>query len=99
MVLMLSMDSAQLYRSKMSDTWIYIWVLLDHAPDVCYKKKHVLSGGFIPSPNSPKITDSFLLPGIHHVSTIQNEGPQIWDAEHDEKFVLKVFLLVACADV
>jgi hypothetical protein len=34
MVLMLSIDGAQLYRSKMSDTWIYIWVVLDHAPDV-----------------------------------------------------------------
>ncbi len=31
-VLMLSMDGAQLYQSKKSDVWIYIWVVLDRFP-------------------------------------------------------------------
>jgi hypothetical protein len=34
MVLMLSIDGAQLYAHKASDCWIYIWVIFDHAPDV-----------------------------------------------------------------
>ncbi|KAG1764792.1 hypothetical protein EDD22DRAFT_775674, partial [Suillus occidentalis] len=32
MALMISMDGAQLYRNKISDCWIYIWVVLDHHP-------------------------------------------------------------------
>ncbi len=98
MVLMLSIDGAQLYQSKMSDTWIYIWVVVDHAPDVRYKKKHVLPGGFIPGPHPPKNLDSFLFPGLHHLSAIQNEGLKIWDAHLDHIFTSNVFFLLACAD-
>ena len=32
-MLMFSIDGAQLYRMKESDRWIYIWVILDRAPD------------------------------------------------------------------
>jgi hypothetical protein len=99
MVLLFSIDGAQLYQSKASDTWIYIWVILDHAPDRRYTKKLVLPGGFIPGPKPPNIIDSFLIPGIHHLSAIQNEGLKIWDARRNEVFISKVFLLVACADV
>ncbi|KAG1846997.1 hypothetical protein DFJ58DRAFT_717251 [Suillus subalutaceus] len=38
-VLMLSIDGAQLFESKQSDCWIYIWVIFDHAPEERYKKK------------------------------------------------------------
>ncbi|KAJ3558416.1 hypothetical protein NM688_g939 [Phlebia brevispora] len=53
-VLLLSMDGAQLYAYKTSDCWFYIWVILEHAPEVRYKKRHVLVGGVIPGPNKPK---------------------------------------------
>ena len=33
-LLMLSIDGAQLFESKQSDCWLYIWVLLDLAPDL-----------------------------------------------------------------
>jgi len=33
MVLMLSIDGAQLYQKKASDTWIYIWIVVNHAPE------------------------------------------------------------------
>ena len=36
-VLMLSMDGAQLYQSKKSDCWIYIWILVDLGPNKRYK--------------------------------------------------------------
>ena len=36
-VLMLSIDGAQLHENKKSSCWIYIWILLDLAPDKCYK--------------------------------------------------------------
>ena len=32
-VLMLSIDGAQLYQNKQSGCWIYIWILVDLAPD------------------------------------------------------------------
>ncbi|KAG2106829.1 uncharacterized protein F5147DRAFT_746242 [Suillus discolor] len=73
-ILMLSIDGAQLYESKQSDCWIYIWVVFDHHPQERYKKKYVLPGGFIPSPNKPKNVDSFLFPGLYHLAAIQHEG-------------------------
>jgi hypothetical protein len=33
-VLMLLIDGAQLYESKQSSCWIYIWVLFDLVPDL-----------------------------------------------------------------
>ncbi|KAG1882125.1 hypothetical protein F4604DRAFT_1879554 [Suillus subluteus] len=41
-VLMLSIDGVQLYESKQSDCWVYIWVLFNHAPEERYQKKYVL---------------------------------------------------------
>ncbi|KIJ14028.1 hypothetical protein PAXINDRAFT_79868 [Paxillus involutus ATCC 200175] len=79
-VVMVSLDGAQLYQSKESDCWIYVWVLLNMSPDKRYKKINVIPGGFIPGPNKPKNVDSFLFPGLHHVSALQKEGLTIWDA-------------------
>ncbi|KAJ7820012.1 hypothetical protein B0H14DRAFT_3876438 [Mycena olivaceomarginata] len=38
MLLLFSIDSAQLYAHKASDCWIYIWVILDLRPRLRYKK-------------------------------------------------------------
>jgi hypothetical protein len=73
-VLMFSIDGAQLYASKASDCWIYIWVIFEYDPGSRYKKRHVLSGGFIPGPNKPKDSDSFLFTGLHHLAALQREG-------------------------
>ena len=45
-VIMLSLDGAQLYRNKSSDCWMYIWIVLDLPPDMRYKKAHVIPGKF-----------------------------------------------------
>ena len=97
-VLMLSVDGAQLYRYKMSDCWIYIWVIMDHAPDVRYKKKNVLPGGFIPGPNKPKNLDSFLFPGPHHVSALQREGLSVWNALTGTTHLSHPFFALGTAD-
>jgi len=97
--LILSLDGAQLYKNKASDTWVFIWIILDHAPDVRYKKKYVLPGGFVPGPNAPKNLDSFLFPALHHLAALQNDGLAIWDAQRDEKFISNPFLFLGCADV
>ncbi|KAJ3562620.1 hypothetical protein NP233_g9459 [Leucocoprinus birnbaumii] len=61
-LLMFSIDGAQLYEHKTSDCWIYIWVIMDLPPDLRYKKHHVLPGSFIPGPGKPKNLDSSLFP-------------------------------------
>ena len=97
-VLMVSIDGAQLYSSKESDCWMYIWVLLNLSPDKRYRKLHVLPGGFIPGPNKPKHLDSFLFPGMHHLAALQREGLQIWDASSDSSYTSYPYLLFTTAD-
>lgn len=98
MVMMLSIDGAQLYQSKASDCWIYIWVVLDLPPDMRYKKRYVIPGGFIPGPNKPKNVDSFIFPGLHHACALTKEGLQVWDAYQDRVFLSKLFIFSGAAD-
>lgn len=93
-----SIDSAQLYRSKHSDCWISIWIIADLTAERRYKVRHILPDSFIPGPNKPKHLDSFKFPSIHHLSALQKEGLNIWDA-HDDKVVKShPFLLMQTAD-
>ena len=97
-VLMFSIDGAQLYAKKASACWIYIWVLFNLSPKLRYKKKHVFIGGFIPGPNNPKNTDSFIFPGLYHLRALQKERLAIWDAALDREVRSMVFLAVLAAD-
>jgi hypothetical protein len=97
-VLMLSIDGAQLYESKRLDCWIYIWVLFDHSPDAHYQKKYVLPGGIIPGPKKPKNLDLFVFPGLHHLRAIQTEGLAIWDGAQQKEFCSNPFLFIATTD-
>ena len=98
MVVMLSIDGAQLFRSKKSDCWIYIWLILDLAPNERYKIRNVLPGGVIPGPGHPKNLDSFLFPGLAHVSAIQKEGLCLYDSYHRKVVTSWLFFLLAIAD-
>jgi hypothetical protein len=99
MVLMLSIDSAQLYRHKVSDCWMYIWVIFNHSLDHWYQKKFALPSGFFPGPHKPKNIDSFSYPGLHHMNTInKNGGLKVWDAARNTVFSSKLFLALATAD-
>ncbi|KAL1739491.1 hypothetical protein HDZ31DRAFT_77554, partial [Schizophyllum fasciatum] len=98
MVLMLSIDGAQLYRNKASDCWMYIWVIMDHSPDKRYKKRYVLPAGFIPGPHKPGNLDSYLFPALWHLSALQHEGLRIWDASRDACFRSYPFLALVTAD-
>jgi hypothetical protein len=98
MILILSIDGAQLYQMKLSDCWISIWVIGDLAADLRYKKKYVLPGTFIPGPTKPKHPDSFLFPGLHHLAALQKEGLVIWDAAENREFKSHPYLLLATAD-
>jgi hypothetical protein len=98
MVLVFSIDGAQLYQNKASDCWIGIWIIFDLAPDIRYQKKTVLPAFFIPGPNKPKIVDSYLLPSLSHVRALQTEGLMVWDALEDRVFESHIFLGLATAD-
>ncbi|OBZ74554.1 hypothetical protein A0H81_05359 [Grifola frondosa] len=99
MILMFSVDGAQLYQSKLSDCWVYIWMVLDYAPDARYKKEHIIPGGVIPGPSKPKNLDSFLFPGLYHIAALQNEGGLwLWDALIKRKYQSHPFLALATAD-
>ncbi|KAF8883747.1 hypothetical protein CPB84DRAFT_1713219, partial [Gymnopilus junonius] len=45
-LIMMSIDGAQLYQSKQSNCWIYIWIIFELEPDLHYMKEFVLPGGF-----------------------------------------------------
>jgi len=98
LMLMFSMDEAQLYAQKQSSCWIYIWVLFNLTPDRRYKKKHIFIGGFIPRPNNPKNTDSFLFLGLYHLAVLQAEGLRFWDSALQREVRSKVFLALLTAN-
>ena len=98
-VLIMSFDGAQLYRNKVSDCWIYIWVLANFSPGLRYKKKLVIPGGIIPG--KPKIVESFFYPGFQHIEAINQlpaGGLPIWDARCDTTYVSRLFIALATAD-
>jgi hypothetical protein len=98
MVLVLLIDGAQLYRNKVSECWIYIWIIFDLPPWLHYKKKHIVPGGTFPGLQKLKNGDSCLYPGLHHVASIQKEGLLIWDARRKAIFKSDVLLAVTTAD-
>lgn len=100
MVVMMSIDGAQLYESKQSDCWIYIWVVLDLSPKDRYRQDHVLIGGIIPGPEAPGHLDSFLFPGLYHINAVNNEPNKlrIWDAFEQRSFGSSIYHFLTCAD-
>jgi hypothetical protein len=97
-----SLDGAQLYQNKKSDTWISIWILHNFSPTQCYRKGHVFPGTIIPGPNKPKNIDSFLFRGIHHLSALQREsggaGLCLWDARVNAVIQSRIIFTLATAD-
>ena len=97
-----SLDDAQLYQNKKSDTWISIWILDNLSPNQRYKKKHILPGTIIPGPNKPKIIDSYLFRGIHHLSALQHEncgsGLSMWDALEGQTIRSRIIFALSTAD-
>jgi hypothetical protein len=101
-VVCLSLDGAQLYQNKKSDTWIAIWIILEYNPSTRYKKKHVLPCCVIPGPNKPKNLDSFLFRSLHHVSALQREnngaGLQVFNGLKKSVVSSRIIVALATAD-
>lgn len=97
-LLMLSIDGAQLYEHQQSDCWMMIWVILELAPGLRYKKHHVIPAGFILGPKKPKNLNSFLFPGLYHISALQKEGLKVWDAVINKIVVKRPQIYLDTAD-
>jgi len=95
---MLSVDGAQFYKNKQLECWIYIWIIVDLSPENRYKIRNILPRGVIPGPNSPKNIESFLFPGLAHVSALQREGLPIGDGFNRRRALAFIFLLLVLAD-
>ena len=98
----LSIDGAQLYQNKKSDTWFAMWIVVDYNPNTRFLKKRCLAATIIPGPNKPKITDSFLFRSIQHLSALQREnggmGMRAWDAVKKEIISSRIVFLFGTAD-
>ena len=90
---MASIDSAQLYEDKESDCWITIWLVINLSPTCRYRKTCVLPSAFIPGPKKPKILDSFMVIGLHHLSVLQKEGLAVWNSFRNEVLHPNLYLL------
>ncbi|KAJ3001526.1 hypothetical protein NUW54_g6368 [Trametes sanguinea] len=97
-VLMFSIDGAQLYQNKSSDCWMSLWLLGNIRPDKRYKKQFMLPGVIIPGPNHPKDLDSFLFPSFHHVAAVMREGLTVYHATLQERVVSNLFFAFGMAD-
>jgi hypothetical protein len=98
-----SLDGAQLYQKKKSDTWIAVWIINNYDPTTRYNKKLILLPALvIPGTNKPKNIESFVYRSFHHLSALQHEndwkGLQVWDAYSKETVFTRVFFLFGTAD-
>lgn len=92
-VVMASIDVAQLYKNKESDCWITIWMVINLSPASHYHKMHIIPGSFIPGPKKPKNIDLFMVFSLHHLSALQKEGLIFWDAVRDHVYQAGIYLL------
>jgi hypothetical protein len=77
--LQLSIDRAQLRANQASEAWVFIWVIHNLPPDMCYKKAFVIPGSIVPGPKKPGDIDSFLFPSLYHLAALQREGLKVYD--------------------
>ncbi|EAU90253.2 hypothetical protein CC1G_11577 [Coprinopsis cinerea okayama7 len=97
-----SLDGAQLFQNKKSDTWIGIWVIYEYDPMVRYKRKHVLPAVIIPGPKKPKNLDSFLFRSFYHLSALQREnngaGIRVYNRAKDQVVNSRIIFITGTAD-
>jgi Transposase family tnp2 len=94
----LSLDGTQLYCDKDLDCWIFVYIIHNLPPDLRYRKRFVISMGFTPGPEKPKRQDLFLFPVLYHISALQTEGLQIWDASTQTHIVHSTPFVFVTAD-
>ena len=97
-LIMFSIDGAQLYQDKKSECWIYVYILLEMGPNERYKVRNILPGGIIPGPKAPDHLESFLFPGLAHISALQKEGLKLYDLYTQKIRVTIIIIFLILAD-
>ena len=59
---------------------------------------HILPALFVPGPEPPATTESFLLPASRHCSALQKEGLRAWDGSQQEFIDARPFFAFGTAD-
>jgi hypothetical protein len=59
---------------------MFIWIIHNFHPGLCYTKSFVIPGSFVPGPNKPWEIDSYLFLSLYHLAAIQHEGLKIFNA-------------------
>jgi hypothetical protein len=98
-VIMASINGAQLYEDKESDCWIAIWIIINLSPHIRYCNTHVIPAAFIPDQKKPKHIDLYMVVGIHHLSALQKEGLQLWDCPCNKVFRADLYLLFTIGNI
>ena len=63
-----------IHPDQPSEAWVFIWIIHNLPPDMCYTKAFVIPGAIVPGLNKPGDLDSFLFPSLYHIATLQHEG-------------------------
>jgi hypothetical protein len=80
-IVLLTLDAAQLQGNKESSSYMWVYILLNFAPDGRYKMKRVLPAGVTPGPKSASTMESVLYHTMQHIVAVNSDGGlRIWDA-------------------
>jgi hypothetical protein len=97
-MLMFSMDGAQVYSNKDSDTLIGTWNFMNYPPDLRYKKKNCAPAFIVPGPQKVRNAETFAYPSLAEVRILMGSGLAIWDGESKTTINTKVSLFMGTAD-
>jgi hypothetical protein len=87
----ISSDGAQLTMKKQSNMWLFIVVLLNLPPEMCYRAKNAIIPLAIPGPSAPGNIESFIYPLFEEMAQA-SVGMWTWDAVDSSYFVLRAYL-------
>ena len=68
MIVIQSVDGAQIYKNKQSDAVFGLFKILDLPPELSHMKHAVLPAFLIGGPDPPKHIDSFMYPTLAHLA-------------------------------
>ena len=94
----LTTDGFAPWRRRKYTAWPILLVNYNLPPEIRNHQKNMIAVSVIPGPKKPKDINSFLYPLIEELLTLAN-GVRAYDANMEELFCLRAFLMVAFGDI
>lgn len=94
----LSTDGFAPFQHKSGTAWPLILYNYNLPPEIRFLREYIMCLGIIPGPNKPHDPDSFLWPVVEELLKLEM-GVTAWDAEKDEYFKLRAFLILVFGDI